>query len=633
MNNELVSGGGTGGSSSGSDFDDAMDDVDRVDDASDGSGGDTGSTGSEDTVTAEPGRTGGSAGGSSGGSSGGGSDFDDALDDVDRVDDAGGSSDGGGGTAGGGRGPRFDDDPTNTGSAPDPEPEPEPVRETTSVNLSDGLDRAVDVGTGGPTTGTIPSAIGDAGDAVFGVDSPDGGAAGEVRDRLNVGAERIDGAIVDPIRNSDSGTATSPAPGVGGVGTAADSSFARDVTAETAERLNPARIASDTIGVASAGANFGDFLVDEDGSLGQTADVATTAAGAAPDVARASVESVRENPRDAAVSVTSGAAALATGAGAGRLISRGARGASQAVRSGDGFDVDGLIADNRAQTGGGRRTSTDTMEQETITVEQMADDDVIGRAAEQDLEDIPGVSVTNRGADTRAQTGAGTRSADELEADIRDSLDEDLVGGVDDAVATTDTTATAVGAAGVGATIGTADTVEPTAGSDTSAVAMSDDAVELEQFGDQRIGGGTLSADATAGGDTTTADDTTTTDDTTTNTTTTTETVTEATTVAETVTAADTIAETTTTADLSADIATVEETPGMTTDVSAVGAGRPQPSRPRTPDLELDEPESEESLDPLGAVGADFENPALGVDAASDDIVDSLDELEDLNGP
>ena len=50
----------------------------------------------------------------------------------------------------------------------------------------------------------------------------------------------------------------------GGLGAAANSQFVRDSAAQTAELLNPARVGSDLIGLGAAGAQFGDFLVDEE---------------------------------------------------------------------------------------------------------------------------------------------------------------------------------------------------------------------------------------------------------------------------------------------------------------------------------------------------------------------------------
>ena len=263
-------------------------------------------------------------------------------------------------------------DATTTDQTPDPSPpdvtpgNPSEATEqggpvdNVGETVSDGLDRAVETGTGDPTTSPVGNALGGASDALFGVDSPDRGVVGDARDRLDGVADRFDSEIADPLRE-DRGTPTSsPAPGVGGVGAAANSQFVRDSAAQTAELLNPARVGSDLLGLASGAAQGADFLVDEDGALGETADATVDAAQATPGAAVDAGQFVAENPRDAAVTGTALFASLGAGAAAGAATRGAARGARRLAPDGDTLDDFASANRGQLQRGGQRSPDKDT---------------------------------------------------------------------------------------------------------------------------------------------------------------------------------------------------------------------------------------------------------------------------------
>jgi len=109
------------------------------------------------------------------------------------------------------------------------------------------------------------------------------------------------------------------------------------------------------------------------------------------------------------------------GAAAGGAVgSRAAFGAARRARSGSSTarSVDEMIVDQRIILDGGRQR-VDDIEQETIAIERMADDDGVSRTSEvDDITDIPGVS---RGAP--GQTRSTTTAAQRLEAAVDDLED------------------------------------------------------------------------------------------------------------------------------------------------------------------------------------------------------------------
>jgi hypothetical protein len=132
-------------------------------------------------------------------------------------------------------------------------------------------------------------------------------------------------------------------------------------------------------------------------------------AGAATGVAAAN--RARERPFSSAGTVLGGAT-LAVGAP--RVASGTARIARRAADDLDGSTTRAFVDDERARADGGGRRTTDTVEQETIEVE-----DVVGEqrtTGTDDIEDIPGVSIQNR--------GGGVPADEQLARVIEDAADD-----------------------------------------------------------------------------------------------------------------------------------------------------------------------------------------------------------------
>jgi len=164
--------------------------------------------------------------------------------------------------------------------------------------------------------------------------------------------------------------------------------------------------------------DFGRATLDQTtvGPLGSTAFIPTSG-----------TRDVASDLADDTVSVASAAASTpietagtAFGAAAGGAIgSRAAFGAARRARSSStARSVDDMVVDQRIISDGGRQR-VDDIEQETIAIERMADDDGVSRTSEvDDITDIPGVS---RGAP--GQTRSTTTAAQRLEAAVDDLED------------------------------------------------------------------------------------------------------------------------------------------------------------------------------------------------------------------
>ena len=319
--------------------------------------------------------------------------------------------------------------PTGGGSipgAPDPEPSPEPdtgresggstgtkpggdapspVEDAADPDTPNPIDRFVGGGLERAGDTGVGEAIGAGADRLFGTDSPGGGASDDAIAALDRRARQINTAVADEIRAGSGEPTPSPAPGVGGLSAAADSAFFRDSAAQATELLNPAAFGRDLVVGARGAAQAGDFVVDEGAegveAAGEAAvDAAQAAPGAVVDVA----ESVRENPRDAAVTGTALVGTLGLGAAGGAAARTGARGvASGARRVSSGLDSSGDVTD---------AVRTGRSDVGTGGADQILDADTVDQA--------------------RGVTGPSRRSRVRGEASRRlDQLDEMLPGGSD----------------------------------------------------------------------------------------------------------------------------------------------------------------------------------------------------------
>ena len=359
----------------------------------------------------------------------------------------GGSSDGGGESdSGGSGGSDVDDDPE---PEPDPEPDPSPPPDNSdggAATPDETTEDAADEYDGGQpdqnTDGGVATPDETTEEAAENVevvstepapDSADGGeAAAREREigadddtsRLDEAAETYTETISEPI--GDFTAAASP------VVFAEQAAFGTNRTERlsagfgegVAEIGNVPGIAAGTIDVAQAGATgfdrgfeplvingvpTGVYLPDQEGQQ-QNVDDAINVGAAQADAAASS-------PFETAGMVAGGAVG-------GAAVSRGARAAGRAVPD-SRFDVDDFVRDERAQTGG-RRTDSDTIEQETIEVEETIGD--TETAGSDSIEDIPGVSVQN----TRRQADDAAEATGDLDnAELEDAFRE-LAGETDE---------------------------------------------------------------------------------------------------------------------------------------------------------------------------------------------------------
>lgn len=338
-------------------------------------------------------------------------------------------------------------------------------------------------------------------------------------------------------------------------------------------------------------------------------------------------EEVAADAADAGTAAAADAAAnpfrttgsLIGGAAIGVGSARAASGASRRLSQFDGPDAEEFVRDTRAQTGGRNRGDSDTIEQKTITVERMADEDVID-AETREVEDIPGVSVENANRATDVDADAtdartvskleddirssldddlreDTRSTTQLENDIQDSLDEDLLEGTQSRQATqtaaAGTVGRGIGAAEAGAFVGAGTSLDATATADVDTAQQTADtvsALDTDQIAD------TVAVSDVAVGVTTTIGDTTT--------------IADTTTVADTTATADTTAETTTT--------TTQQTVGTTlTDITTT---RP----PRTEPVAFGGVEDDLDRFSPGFDDAQFTNPTQSLDEVDDALAEDL---------
>jgi len=622
--------------------------------ASDPDGGSTDDRGLSDYDPPDPDPP---SGGSSGGSSSGGSssrdrDDDDPPDgyfnDAPANDPDGGSTDAGG-VGGGTRGPEG-----AYGDAPAAEPPTvteriDAVVDTVRSGASDTVDDVSSrIDLGFERADAVESGVGSVIDAPGGflgdVDAPADGTPGTAPDPARfdpdaTGPDLSEEALAERGRDYEQEVAAPLAESY--AENSAISEFDRLLPGNRAERASQAVAFGGVNAITNVGQNAAGVMAtadriardtrraNEQGAAGRRQN-RQELIGDATTAAVAYGGAVRDDPVGTLGRTTGallgGAAVGSAGVrGAPRLASR--SGGSSAGTRFDGVssavDFEDFRSDTRGLLGGGGRRRSDAdqeIEQETIEVERMADEDVVDDTT-RELEDIPGVSVQNRDTTSQRTRDAVTddRTVEELEQDIFDILDDDLL---DDTQATT--TQSAVDAATVG---GVSPFAVGAAAGDTRdgmgalVPATDPDAlVGAEGFyGDAAVADG-VTADADTDADTdaglVTGVD---------------QPVLEQTLLQERAVVDDATTPATATStigDTTGDTTTATDQQLQPVEITGLDlGGRRTRLRPRPDDDNLvdDDP----LVSPLGAESADFLNSTVGLDGADDSIVGTLDAVGD----
>jgi len=251
-------------------------------------------------------------------------------------------------------------------------------------------------------------------------DDDTGGETGDEPGALDRAARSYTERVAEPIGEvvGDATPATAIEERV--TGTNVTETFVESTATGVAQLGNvPGALAGLRDATERADQDFGRATLDQTtvGPLGSTAFIPTSGTrDVAGDLADDTV-----SVASAAASTPIETAGTAFGAAAGGAIgSRAAFGAARRARSGSSTarSVDDMVVDQRIISDGGRQR-VDDIEQETIAIERMAEDDGITRTSDvDDITDIPGVS---RGAP--GQSRSTTTAAQQLEAAVDDLED------------------------------------------------------------------------------------------------------------------------------------------------------------------------------------------------------------------